>query len=1167
MLNKLTLFLTGLLISPSIIKAQDIRINEAMSSNVQTILDEEGDTPDWFEIYNYGETTVNLEGISISDHSDNEDWWTFPPMQLDPNQYLIVFASDKDRKEPPLIWNTVVDLGDEWSYLVPESEPSSTWRNLEFDDSSWEIGKTSIGYGDGDDSTVVNNALSVFLRKTFEVADPTLVSELLLHVDYDDGFIAYLNGTEIARNGLAGTFPAFDATASSHESVMHSGGQPETFAIDAELVSLLNQGSNVLCVQVHNTSANSSDMTIIPFLSLGGSVSTGEGFSEYLEIGTRSFHTDFKISSSGDSLFLRNANLEMIDTLVTGNMSADISFGWSEIDTDQLVFFNEPTPGAANSSQGYSSISGNVDFDTDGGIYSSSLDVSISTEDDNAAIYYTTDGSEPTASSTLYSGSINISFNTVLRARTLDDTSLPGPITTASYLINVDHDLPIISISADPYEFFDPNDGMYVMGSNAESSFPHFGANFWQDWERPVHVEMYEPDGELAFEANAGAKIFGGWSRGQPQKSLSLFFRKSYGDGPIDYQVFPDKELTDYSSLVLRNSGNDWDRTMLRDGVLTSLFHESVDRQYFRPSIVYINGEYFGIHNIREKINEHFLANNHSLDPDSVELMETNSTPIYGNEEHYVNLINYVTNNNLSVQTSYDYVATQMDIQNFIFYMSANIYIDNQDWPGNNIKFWRETRDDGKWKWIAFDTDFGFGIWEVNNFVNNTLNFALSPSGPDWPNPPWSTLLLRRLMENETFQNQFINSIADQFNSTWATQAVHNAIDEKRDLIASEMQRHYSRWGGSVNEWNNLIDNMHTFGENRQSEMLQHVEDRYGISGQYDLTLEVSPTAQGKVRVNTLSPEVFPWVGKYFNNVPITLEAIANTGFEFVRWEGISSTDPTISFSRNADITIRAVFQPTSIPANQLVINEINYNGAEQAGIDDWVELYNNSSSNLDISNWVFKDDDDNHEFIFPTGTNIPANGYLVVCRDALNFSENYTSATSFIGDLDFGLSSDGDCIRIFDDLGELIDQVCYQTTSPWPEAANGLGSTLALRNPSLENQIGSNWYALSTNGNPGESNVNAVASISETIEPSLVTYPNPFHRTAKIQFTLEKSSEVKISVIDLHGQIVETLANTNMNSGSHTIDWTPTARVKPGLYFVRVSTSDRVFVSRILYR
>lgn len=1167
---KLYLFLFFSLILTAI-SAQELRINEAMASNIHTIFDEDGASSDWIEIHNAGSESVDLDGYALSDDSSFENPWIFPSFILNPDQYLLVFASDKDRVAPPLFWETVIDVGDEWHYFVPDSDLSIDWNTLSFDDSAWLIGKTSIGYGDGDDSTLVDEGtISVFMRKTFDITSTIQITDGILHVDYDDGFVAYLNGTEIARSGLAGDNPVYDEVATSHDAVMYQGGSPESFPI-SNIKELLIEGENVISVQVHNAGSSSSDMTIIPILSFGSGENRGGELSEYLSATVDNFHTNFKISSSGDSIFLRGPELDIIDTLVTGVLAADISIGLALDGSGDLQLFDEPTPGEANSSNGYSSsiTSGEVIFSQPAGYYSGSVQIEMSSGMADDPIYFTTDGSIPLLSSALYIAPIEISENTVLKARVINGGSLPGKTATASYLIDVNHDLPIISISVDPDDFFDETEGMYMLGPNASNSNPYFGANFWLDWEKPVHVEMFEENGEKAFSAHAGAKVFGGWSRGWSQKSLSIFFRNSYGDGPITYQLFPEKDIHEFSSIVLRNSGNDWGRSMFRDGLLSTLFHESVDTQEFRPSVVYINGVYWGIHNIREKVNEHFIAANHGLESDSIEIVEFLGDPVTGSAEHYWSLLDYTFTNNLSLEANYEYVQTQMDVRNYLYYMSTNIFINNYDWPAYNIKFWRENSNTGRWRWIAFDKDAGFGIWNVETYSDNNLTPILT--SPDWPAP-----LFHALMKNESCKNLFINIYADQLNTSWKAEVIHDEIDEKRALIEGEMPNHISRWnnnedygedsGLDYDSWTERVNVLYTYAIERPAFAIDHIIEAFDLSGDFNVNLDVSNGNHGSVRINTIEPTNYPWDGTYFNEVPIEVEARPMPGYRFVRWEGAENeTNSKVKLTTSSDISLKAIFEDAGDVSDFLVINEINYNAT--VDIEDWVELFNKDFSPINLSGWILKDDDDLHSFEFPEGTIISARSYLVICRDERNFAFHYPGISNYIGEMDFGLSGNGDCVRLFDSDGQLVEEVCYEETLPWPEEANGQGSTLALFDTELNNTDPSNWYAEPDNGNPGEANRLITALQGNNLIDQLLIYPNPASQKIQITFNLHKTGKTDLSILDLSGKNVFQLVSKNLSAGTHEFTWVPSESVESGIYLIRLESHEDVFLKKLILK
>ena len=250
---------------------------------------------------------------------------------LTPGQYLLIWASSKDR---PYIScaRSIVNQGAIFQYLIPTSEPNPNWKNLDFDDSNWLEGGSGFGYDDGDDETITpDGTLSVYLRKPFNISDLQSLNSLILDIDYDDAFVAYINGIEVARANINGSPPAYNSgSIQDHEALMYNGGSPERFII-TDLSTILIEGENILSIQGHNISHNSSDFTLIPFLSAIFSTPNGVGITppEILELDSQNLHTNFKISSESDTISLSNALGEIVDQLAVENLPPDSSFGVS----------------------------------------------------------------------------------------------------------------------------------------------------------------------------------------------------------------------------------------------------------------------------------------------------------------------------------------------------------------------------------------------------------------------------------------------------------------------------------------------------------------------------------------------------------------------------------------------------------------------------------------------------------------------------------------------------------------------------------------------------------------------------------------------------------------------------------------------------------------------
>ena len=521
------------------VKSQNLKINELMSSNRNVVYDEDGETPDWIEILNTGNTTVNLADYYLSESKSNLLKWQFPEFILEPGKPFLVYASGKDKKQVPIRWNTIIDMGYTWKYLVPTSEPAATWKTSGFNDTSWKSGPSGFGFGDNDDNTILpNGTVSVFIRTTFNLADVDKIGALWLHMDYDDGFVAYLNGTEIARAGLGapGTPVTYKTSPYSHEATIYQRLEPEAFDL-SDKINLLKPAGNVLAIQIHNSGAGSSDMSGTPFLTVGyvSNNSTPLASSQYFKMPVLYPHTSFKLSSTGETVSITNKNGSVSDSISYGVIPAGFSYGRNINELSKWGYFYEPTPGNLNTTTLVTEVvKSNIVFSINEMFLSSPKRLSFSGIAEGETIRFTLDASDPDENSPEFRGPIDINKNMVVRARAFKPGAAPGKIASRTYIFDAKPTLPVVAITTDSMNLWDNETGIYVLGDSYENSNPYFGANFWEDWEKPAGIEMTGKDGNRIFSLNCGIKIFGAWSRARPQKSLAVFFRNEYGDPSLE---------------------------------------------------------------------------------------------------------------------------------------------------------------------------------------------------------------------------------------------------------------------------------------------------------------------------------------------------------------------------------------------------------------------------------------------------------------------------------------------------------------------------------------------------------------------------------------------------------------------------------------------------------
>lgn len=1142
--------------------AGSVVLNEVMAVNQSTVADEDLDYPDWIELYNVSGEIVDLSGYGLSDDLSDPFKWRMPELSLAPAEFLLIFASDKDRRQM-IYWKSIIRPGDEWAYWPGTREPPAAWRQPEFDDSAWSVGAGGFGYGDGDDATVIANVMSIFVRKHFILDHPQDIIQLLLHVDYDDAFIAYLNGDEVARAniGRPGESTPFDQAAdSNHEAVMITGQSPERFVV--ENLSLLRRGENVIALQVHNVDSGSSDMTLIPFLTVGSALPQETGtVPDILQIPKSFLHTNFKIKGEGESIRLVDAAGHSVDTVQSPALPADVSFGRLPDGGDSWHILAIPTPGDANIDSSFTMPAAAPIFSHSGGLYHSVLSVHIS-DTSGGRVYYTLDGADPNENDILYTKPLLVNKSTCLRARTFHSNHPPSRIITNTFIFNEDTEFAVVALASDPYNLFDDDYGIFAYGANASSDYPYFGANFWQDWERPVHVEFYEPTGEIGFKLDAGMKVFGGWSRGRDQKALAIFQRGIYDTRQINYQIFP-KPITSFESFLLRNGGNDWDGTIFRDAFMQALCADEMDLETmaYRPAQVYLNGEYWGILILREKINEHFVAANRGLDPDRLDLLDgsgrSSSQVMAGSNHDYLDFWHFIETHDPALPENYAHIDSMMDINNFIDYQIAEIYIANTDWPGNNIKYYKPHTPGGKWRWLIYDTDFGFHLYDTSP-QHNTLAFATEANGPDWPNPPWSTLLLRSLLKNPTFTRQFISRFADHLNTTFRADRVIELLDEFDALFSPEIDRQRERWPGSAGQYYSRLQRMYNFANRRELYIRSYIRQKFNIPG--DIKLNLSTTGAGRIKVNSKIIRRFPWQGTFFKNIPIELTAIPDPGYRFVQWNGLEDVGLTTRYDAHADLDVSAVFEPAGETNDLIIINEINYNSGSDFPAKDWLELFNPADVSVSLAGWQLKDGKNQDVFTPAYFSSVPAGGYTVLCRDSTHFETIYSAVDYVFGNFPFNLSNAGDSLYLYDAAGRLVDSLIFDDEFPWPSDADGTGHTLELRDPNLDNAQPDSWAASRIiGGTPGRSN-SVVSKIENPIQETPANFylaqnfPNPFNSTTTIEYYLEHAGFVRLIIYDLVGREVETILQKYQERGRHAAAWH--ADRPSGVYFYRLEVS-----------
>ncbi len=616
-------------------------------------------------------------------------------------------------------------------------------------------------------------------------------------------------------------------------------------------------------------------------------------------------------------------------------------------------------------------------FSHPAGFYSDGFLLELTAAEPGTTIHYTMDGSEPSLFSPLYTSPIPIESRegepnilseiqntspywkepdgevfkaSVVKAKVFHDQSLARSATlTQTYFVDEDiHDrysLPVFSIVTDRDYLFDYVEGFYVKGLIYDEYYnatirnlTNVDANYYQEaveWERPVHVEIFEPNGEPAFSQYGSVHIHGHATRVLPQKSLRFFARSEYDPkGIFEYELFPgtnnrinSQSIQQFENFILRNSGNDWHLAFMRDALMQRLVnHTGLDTMAYRPVIVFINGEYWGIHDLRQRLDENYLASAYLVNAADTGILEYDGLTLIGSPDEmrdYTDMLNFIGENDLSAQENYEYIQTRVDVENFIDYTASEIYSANADWPHNNIKFWRLKTgqynpealpgQDGRWRWMLFDTDLGFGLNKGHgSYLHRTLDIATAYDNKGF--------LLSSLLQNEEFKIQFINRTADHLNTSFKEEHVLDTIDNMKAVLQPDIEEHIRRWrslGDSVGAWEENVNVLREFAANRPDYMRQHFIEHFGLQGTATLTVQ-SDSNMGYIQVNSIAinPEtpgvVDPgnWSGIYFKGIPIQVTAIPKPGYRFSGWESLDNEQTDITLNLVKNVTLKALFIP-----------------------------------------------------------------------------------------------------------------------------------------------------------------------------------------------------------------------------------------------------------------
>ncbi len=777
-------------------KNDPLKITEVMADNLFSVSDSDGDFSDYIEITNFGNSEVDLAGYTMSDNSSDRFKWMFPSLKLGANESIIVFASGKNRISGELHTSFrlssdggYVSLCDKNGVLLDEAECGNLENGKVLSRSSKEeelsvLLTPSPGYTDIDEYS-----------KNSDASKEILINEVMV-----------VNDSYVVQNGEY--FDWIEIKNNSYSPILLS---------DYYLTGNKNNPSRWQFPAI----TLSPNETVIVFASGSPEKST----SAFI-------HCNFKLNSTYDELYLYKSegdSFRLCDGAVLTEIPYGMSYGRSP-SKGGFVYIPSPTPGTENS-EGVRYISSQPVPSVKGGVFNgiSSLSVSF---DGNGDIYYTLDGSVPGRNSLLYSEPLTVAETCVVRALSYENGKLPSKIITESYIINENHTLPIVSVASDPKGLWSEEQGICFRGIADENGRYPKDANIWQNWERECSVQLF--DGIWGFKAYCGIKLFGQSNREYPKQSFQLKFRAKYGCPEIYCSLFADTpEITRFNSLVLRSGSQDYRRSLIRDELATSLASDmDLLVQGYKACVLYVNGEYYGIYYIREKIDEKFIASHIGVSEESIDLLVGNGNVIYGSNDNWYSVLWYARNYDLSIPSNYNYLKKSVDVESFADFIIAEAFYGNRD--SGNIKFYRSGETDGKWRWILYDLDYA--MTDDTDFGTYGLWYMIDPEGTGYAHK-YSTVLINRLLRSPEFFDMFLRRFAYHLDNTFSADRIISGVDSFRQLIGGEIVRNIGRWGSTYNTWDwqtkvikNFVTDNYDTGKTRKEQLVSEIKALFSLS-------------------------------------------------------------------------------------------------------------------------------------------------------------------------------------------------------------------------------------------------------------------------------------------------------------------------------------------------
>lgn len=716
---------------------QEIVISEVMASNRSSATDASGHLSDWIELYNAGDQTAVLDGAYLSDDALDPMAWQIQSLSIEPGEYAVIFCAGDAAQagEAPFALartGSVITLTGAVGNLLCSVECTMVGEDRAlalFGDVYAETDQPTPGYANTDEGYAACLAEHM-------PCGPLVISEVMpsnsQYLRQSDG--RYYDWIEL-YNSSAETLELSDYTLSD------DADEPALFRLPA---GTLDPGERLVVV------------------CSGGAVASGQ----YIQ-------APFTLSRQESWLYLTGPDGRFCDYLRVYDVPYQGSIGRADGQAG-TCYYATPTPGAANGA-GVASVSAAPVLLTPDGVYDDVQSVAVELLG-AGELRYTLDGSMPSAASALYTEPIVLMQTTVVRVVCFEQGKLQSDVLTAAYIINENHTLPVLSLTAEPSSLFGPG-GLYV--------------NYTTEREVPCNLKLFENGS--GFSIDCGLKMHGHTGLQLPKKSFKVNFRGRYGSDVLSYPVYGDDAPQIYDSLCIR-AGQDNPNAIIRDELFTSLCREaseSVLTQRDKYCILYINGRYYGIYCLKEAFSETYYAENQNVPVETVSVIQA---PASTTTEMF-QIIQYCQSHNLAEQEHYDYVAARVDVESLIDWMIFEGYSTNGD-VQQNLRYFKSSANGDRWQFAFYDLDWAF-------YYSNPFRHVLS-SDVSWQHLPLS----RGMMKNAEFRRQFLERLSELMATTLSDENVLSRIDDYEALLAPEVERDRLRWNSSYSSWQYSVNSL-----------------------------------------------------------------------------------------------------------------------------------------------------------------------------------------------------------------------------------------------------------------------------------------------------------------------------------------------------------------------